>query len=84
MGQQKFNSMLHRLTRLAEVYNIALVLTNQVQSNPDSTFGGNPTKVAGRNILARASTLSLLHTVLDSYNSDGLSVKYNQLSMIVS
>lgn len=54
--QQKLNSMLHRLTRLAEVYNIAFVLTNQVQSNPDSTFSSDPTKVAGGNILAHATT----------------------------
>jgi DNA repair protein RadA len=54
--QQRLNSMLHRLTRLAEVYNIALVLTNQVQSNPDATFAGEPTKVAGGNILAHATT----------------------------
>jgi DNA repair protein RadA len=54
--QQKLNSMLHRLTRLAEVYNIAFVLTNQVQSNPDATFAGDPTKVAGGNILAHATT----------------------------
>ena len=54
--QQKLNSMLHRLTRLAEVYNIAFVLTNQVQSNPDATFASDPTKVAGGNILAHATT----------------------------
>src|SRR6476619_1384890 len=54
--QQKLNSILHRLTRLAEVYNIAFVLTNQVQSNPDTTFAGDPTKVAGGNILAHATT----------------------------
>jgi DNA repair protein RadA len=54
--QQKLNSMLHRLTRLAEVYNIAFVLTNQVQSNPDARFAGDPTKVAGGNILAHATT----------------------------
>jgi DNA repair protein RadA len=54
--QQKLNLMLHRLTRLAEVYNIAFVLTNQVQSNPDATFASDPTKVAGGNILAHATT----------------------------
>src|SRR6476620_8537535 len=54
--QQKLNSMLHKLTRLAEVYNIAFVLTNQVQSNPDATLAGDPTKVAGGNILAHATT----------------------------
>ncbi|MGA7005468.1 MAG: hypothetical protein WBY28_00195 [Nitrososphaeraceae archaeon] len=54
--QQKLNLMLHRLTRLAEVYNTAFVLTNQVQSNPDATFASDPTKVAGGNILAHATT----------------------------
>jgi DNA repair protein RadA len=54
--QQKLNSMLHKLTRLAEMYNVAFVLTNQVQSNPDATFAGDPTKVAGGNILAHATT----------------------------
>jgi DNA repair protein RadA len=54
--QQRLNSMLHRLSRLAEVYNIAFVLTNQVQSNPDATFAGDSTKVAGGNIMAHATT----------------------------
>lgn len=54
--QQRLNSMLHRLSRLAEVYNIAILLTNQVLSNPDATFAGEPTKVAGGNIMAHATT----------------------------
>ena len=54
--QQKINSMVHRLTRLAEVYNIAFVLTNQVQSNSHATFAGDPTKVAGGNNMAHATT----------------------------
>lgn len=54
--QQRLNSLLHRLLRLAEVYNLAIVLTNQVQSNPDATFGGDPTKVSGGNIMAHATT----------------------------
>jgi DNA repair protein RadA len=57
--QQHLNSMLHRLLRLAEVYNLAIVLTNQVQSNPDATFGGDPTKVSGGNIMAHATTYRL-------------------------
>ena len=48
--------MLHRLTRLAEVYNLAFVLTNKVQSNPDATFADDPMKVAGGNILAHSTT----------------------------
>lgn len=54
--QQRLNSMLHRLSRLAEVYNIAFILTNQIQSNPDGFFAGDPTKVAGGNIMAHATT----------------------------
>jgi DNA repair protein RadA len=58
--QQKLNSILHRLTRLSEVYDIALVVTNQVQSNPDTTFGIDPTRVAGGNIIAHATTYRIL------------------------
>jgi DNA repair protein RadA len=58
--QQKLNSILHRLTRLSEIYNIALVVTNQVQSNPDTTFGIDPTRVAGGNIMAHATTYRIL------------------------
>ena len=53
--QQRLNSMLHKIIRLAEIYNIAIVITNQVQSSPD-TFFGDPTKAAGGNILGHAST----------------------------
>jgi DNA repair protein RadA len=58
--QQHLNSMLHRLLRLAEVYNLAILLTNQVQSNPDATLGGDPTKVSGGNIMAHATTYRVL------------------------
>lgn len=54
--QQRLNSILHWLSRLAEVYNIAFILTNQVQSSPDATFTGDPTKVTGGNIMAHATT----------------------------
>ena len=47
--------MLHKIIRLAEIYNIAIVITNQVQSSPD-TFFGDPTKAAGGNVLGHAST----------------------------
>ena len=53
--QQRLNSMLHKIIRLAEIYNIATVITNQVQSSPD-TFFGDPTKAAGGNVLGHAST----------------------------
>jgi len=54
--QQRLNSMLHRLSRLAEIYNVVILLTNQVQSNPDATFAGDPTRVSGGNIMAHATT----------------------------
>src|SRR5215212_4794090 len=53
--QQRLNGMLHKLIRLAEIYNIAIVITNQVQSSPD-TFFGDPTKATGGNVLGHAST----------------------------
>ncbi len=53
--QQRLNSILHKLIRLSEIYNVAIVITNQVQSSPD-TFFGDPTKGAGGNVLGHAST----------------------------
>src|SRR6478735_3259006 len=58
--QQRLNVMLHKLLRLAEIYNIAVVLTNQVQSQPDNSFGswngGDSTRAAGGNIMGHACT----------------------------
>ena len=57
--QQRLNVMLHKLLRLAEIYNIAVVLTNQFQSQPDnSSFGGwnDSTRAAGGNIMGHACT----------------------------
>ncbi len=53
--QQKLNGVMHRLRRIAEIYNVAVVITNQVQASPD-TFFGDPTKAAGGNIIGHAST----------------------------
>ena len=53
--QQRLNKLVHRLLRLAEIYNIAVVVTNQVQSKPD-TFFGDPTRPAGGNVIAHACT----------------------------
>src|SRR5215831_15002237 len=55
--QQRLNVMLHKLNRLAEVHNIAVVVTNQVQSQPDDFFsGGNGLRATGGNIMGHAST----------------------------
>jgi DNA repair protein RadA len=53
--QQRLNAILHKLIRLAEIFNIAVVITNQVQSSPDMFFG-DPTKATGGNIIAHTST----------------------------
>ncbi len=53
--QQKLNRYLHRLLRAAEIYNIPVVVTNQVVASPD-TFFGPPDKPAGGHILAHLST----------------------------
>jgi DNA repair protein RadA len=55
--QQRLNVILHKLIRLAEIYNIAVVLTNQIQVSPDSTFGGaDSLRAAGGNIMGHACT----------------------------
>lgn len=51
--QQRLNVMLHKLIRLAEIYNIAVVLTNQVQSSPDNTYS---LRATGGNIMGHACT----------------------------
>jgi DNA repair protein RadA len=53
--QQRLNGIMHKLVRIAEIYNVAIVVTNQVQSTPD-TFFGDPTKPAGGNVIGHAST----------------------------
>ncbi|MEM0123124.1 MAG: DNA repair and recombination protein RadA [Conexivisphaerales archaeon] len=53
--QQRLNGFMHQLLRTAEMYNIAVVVTNQVQSSPDSFFG-DPTKPVGGHVVAHMST----------------------------
>lgn len=54
--QQRLNKLIHTIMRIAETYEIAVLLTNQVQSTPDSMFGGSSFKAAGGNIMAHSST----------------------------
>jgi len=51
--QQKLNRHLHQLMRLAEIYNIAIVVTNQVMARPD-VFYGDPTQPVGGHVLYHA------------------------------
>jgi DNA repair protein RadA len=54
--QQRLNPMMHHIIKLAEMYNIAFVMTNQVISNPDTTYGADPVKPSGGNIIGHIST----------------------------
>jgi len=49
--QQKLNKHIHALQRLADVYNLAIYVTNQVMDRPDILFG-DPTAPIGGNVLA--------------------------------
>ncbi|HLC58251.1 MAG TPA: DNA repair and recombination protein RadA [Candidatus Nanoarchaeia archaeon] len=53
--QQKLNKHLHQLQKLASSYNLAVYVTNQVMSKPD-TFFGDPTAAVGGHIVAHNST----------------------------
>jgi len=53
LRQQKLNRHLHQLNRIADMYDIAVVVTNQVMARPD-VFYGDPTQAVGGHILAHA------------------------------
>jgi len=53
--QQKIASCLAALLRVAEAFNLAVVLTNQVQAKPDTTYG-DPNKPTGGHVMAHACT----------------------------
>lgn len=58
--QMQLAQFLRQLTRLAEEFGIAVVLTNQVVANPDGmSFSKDNTKPIGGNIIAHASTTRL-------------------------
>ncbi|PIN80152.1 DNA repair and recombination protein RadA [Candidatus Woesearchaeota archaeon CG10_big_fil_rev_8_21_14_0_10_30_7] len=53
--QQKLNKHMHTLMKLADTYNLAIYVTNQVMVKPDMFFG-DPTEAVGGNIVAHNST----------------------------
>jgi len=53
--QQKLNKHIHTLQRLADKFNIAVYITNQVMDNPGIMFG-DPTTPIGGHVLAHAAT----------------------------
>ena len=57
--QQLLNLHLHDLLRLSEMYpDLAVVVTNQVQSKPD-VFFGDPTRATGGNVIAHGATIRI-------------------------
>ncbi|MCC6018179.1 MAG: DNA repair and recombination protein RadA [Candidatus Verstraetearchaeota archaeon] len=48
--QQKLNRHLHALARLADIFNVAVFVTNQVMARPDAFFG-DPTRAVGGHVL---------------------------------
>jgi DNA repair protein RadA len=56
--QQKLNKHMHVLSKLADVYNLCVYVTNQVMAKPDQFFG-DPTEAIGGNIVAHNSTFRI-------------------------
>jgi DNA repair protein RadA len=56
--QQKLNKHLRTLQKLAEMYNVTVLVTNQVMSRPDIMFG-DPTAPVGGNIVGHATKTRL-------------------------
>ena len=56
--QQKLNKHLHQLLRIADIYNIIVIVTNQVMSDP-AQYYGDPTKPVGGNIVGHSSTFRI-------------------------
>jgi DNA repair protein RadA len=56
--QQKLNKHVHALQKLADRYNIAVYVTNQVMDNPAILFG-DPTTPIGGHVLAHAAVYRL-------------------------
>jgi DNA repair protein RadA len=56
--QQKLNKHMRSLQKLAEMNNVAVLVTNQVMSRPDILFG-DPTEPVGGNVVGHASKTRL-------------------------
>ncbi|MEW6603425.1 MAG: DNA repair and recombination protein RadA [Thermoproteota archaeon] len=53
--QQRLNKFMHILVRIAETYEVAVVVTNQIQASPDAYFG-DTVRATGGNVVAHTST----------------------------
>lgn len=53
--QQRVNNLLHKLIRISEIYNIIILVTNQIQHDPAQMFG-DPVKPVGGNAIGHTAT----------------------------
>ncbi len=53
--QQRLNKFMHILVRIAETYDLAVLVTNQIQASPDAYFG-DAARPTGGNVVAHTST----------------------------
>lgn len=56
--QQKLNKHMHVLSKLADMYNLCVYVTNQVMARPDQFFG-DPTEAIGGHIVGHNSTFRI-------------------------
>ena len=56
--QQKLNTHMHQLLRLADLYNLVVLCSNQVMSNPGASYG-DPTKPIGGHIVGHNSAFRI-------------------------
>jgi len=56
--QQKLNKYMHSLLQFGNLYNAAILVTNQVMSKPD-TFFGDPTRPIGGHVVGHTATFRI-------------------------
>ncbi|NQU98112.1 DNA repair and recombination protein RadA [Candidatus Woesearchaeota archaeon] len=56
--QQKLNKHMHVLSKVADIYNLCVYVTNQVMAKPDQFFG-DPTEAIGGHVVAHNSTFRI-------------------------
>jgi len=56
--QQKLNKHMHTLLKLADMYNVCVIVTNQVMARPNVMFG-DPTQAIGGHIVGHSSTFRI-------------------------
>ncbi len=56
--QQKLNKHMHQLLKIADMYNCAVIVTNQVMAKPNVMFG-DPTQAIGGHVVGHSSTFRI-------------------------